>query len=91
VCIDVVHHVHYDAFLCRPWPNCKIQIYAGDHAPPHFKIFGLGTNANVAIETLEVIAGRADRKAVREALDWASRAENRALLRAVWNRLNERG
>jgi hypothetical protein len=86
-----VHHVHYDAFLCRPWPNCKIQIYAGDHAPPHFKIFGLGTNANVAIETLEVIAGRADRKAVREALDWASRAENRALLRAVWNRLNERG
>jgi hypothetical protein len=86
-----VHHVHYDAFLCRPWPNCKIQIYAGDHAPPHFKIFGPGTNANVAIETLEVIAGRADRKALREALDWASRAENRALLRAVWNRLNERG
>ena len=91
MCIDVVHHVHYDAFLCRPWPNCKIQIYAGDHAPPHFKIFGPGTNANVTIETLEVIAGRADRKALREALDWASRAENRALLRAVWNRLNERG
>lgn len=72
-------------------PKCKIQIYAGDHAPPHFKIFGPGSNANVAIETLEVIAGKADRKALREALDWASRPENRALLRTTWNRLNERG
>ena len=71
--------------------KCKIQIYAGDHAPPHFKNYGPGTNANVAIETLEVIAGKADRKALREALAWASRPENRALLRAAWNRLNARG
>jgi hypothetical protein len=69
----------------------KIQVYAGDHAPPHFKIYGPGTNANVAIETLEIIAGKADRKALREALDWASRPSNRALLRATWNRLNARG
>lgn len=47
--------------------RCKIQIYAGDHAPPHFKIYGPGSNANVAIETLEVIAGKAGRKALREA------------------------
>ncbi len=71
--------------------KCRIQVYAGDHAPPHFKIYGPGSNANVAIETLEVIAGKADRKALREALDWASRPENRALLRATWNRLNQRG
>lgn len=71
--------------------KCKIQVYAGDHAPPHFKIYGPGTNANVAIETLEIIAGKADRKALREALDWASRPSNRALLRAAWNRLNARG
>lgn len=71
--------------------RCKIQIYAGDHAPPHFKIFGPGSNANVAIETLEVIAGKVDRKALREALAWAARAENQALLRAAWNRLNARG
>ncbi len=69
----------------------KIQVYAGDHAPPHFKIYGPGSNANVAIETLEVIAGKADRKALREAVDWASRPENRALLRSTWNRLTERG
>lgn len=72
-------------------PKCKIQVYAGDHAPPHFKIYGPGSNANVAIETLEVIVGKADRKALREALDWASRPQNRALLRATWNRLNELG
>ncbi|MSO84668.1 MAG: DUF4160 domain-containing protein [Rhodospirillales bacterium] len=60
--------------------KCKIQIYAGDHAPPHFKIYRPGTNANVAIETLEIIAGKAERKALRE-----------ALLRAAWNRLNARG
>jgi len=71
--------------------RCKIQIYAGDHAPPHFKIYGPGSNANVAIETLEIIAGKADRKALREALEWASRPENRALLRATWRRVNERG
>ena len=71
--------------------RCKIQVYPGDHAPPHFKIFGPGTNANVAIETLEVLAGTADRRALREALDWASRPQNRALLRSTWRRLNERG
>ena len=70
--------------------QCKIQIYAGDHAPPHFKIYGPGSNANVAIETLEVLAGKVDRKALREALDWASRAENRALLRETWDKLNAR-
>ena len=71
--------------------KCKIQIYAGDHAPPHFKIYGPGTNANVDIETLEIIAGKAERKALREALAWASRPENRERLRAAWNRLNARG
>lgn len=71
--------------------KCKIQVYAGDHAAPHFKIYGPGSNANVAIETLEIIAGKADRKALREALDWAVRPENRARLRAAWARLNERG
>lgn len=71
--------------------KCKIQVYAGDHAPPHFKIYGPGTNANVSIETLEIIAGRADRKALREALDWASRPENRARLRNAWARLNTPG
>lgn len=72
-------------------PTCKIQVYAGDHAPPHFKIYGPGSNANVSIETLEILAGRATRKALRDARAWASRPENRARLRAAWARLNARG
>lgn len=71
--------------------TCKIQVYAGDHAPPHFKIYGPGSNANVAIETLEVIAGKVDRRALREARAWASRPANRARLREAWRTLNERG
>jgi hypothetical protein len=70
---------------------CKIQVYAGDRASPHFKVFGPGSNTNVSIETLEVAAARADRKALREAVAWASRRDNRALLRAAWERLNRRG
>jgi hypothetical protein len=70
--------------------SCKIQVYAGDHAPPHFKIYGPESNANVAIETLRIIAGHVSRKALREALAWASRPENRDLLRETWARLNER-
>jgi hypothetical protein len=71
--------------------KCKIQVYAGDHAPPRFKIYGPGANAYVAIETLEIVAGKAARKALREARAWASPPSSRALLRAAWNRLNARG
>jgi hypothetical protein len=66
-----MHHVHYSGAAMPTLvilSNCKIQVYAGDHAPPHFKIYGPGSNANVTIETLEIIAGKADRKALRAAL-----------------------
>jgi len=66
--------------------TCKIQVYAGDHAPPHFKIFGPGSNANVRISDLEVIAGRASRNALAEARDWAR--SNRDKLQKEWDRLN---
>ena len=71
--------------------TCKIQIYAGDRAPPHFKIFGPGSNASVAIESLEVIAGRVDRRALGQALAWESRPANRAHRSATWARLNQQG
>jgi hypothetical protein len=54
--------------------------------PPHFHVLGRDGAAQVAIETLEVIAisGQVD---LREALDWA--AANTALLRAKWKELSE--
>lgn len=65
--------------------NSEIAMYFADHNPPHFHVLGRDGAAQVAIETLEVIAisGRVD---VREALEWA--AENKAVLRAKWNELS---
>lgn len=65
--------------------NAEIAMYFADHNPPHFHVLGREGAAQVAIETLEVIAmsGRVD---LREALDWAR--ENKALLNAKWNELS---
>ena len=69
--------------------NAKIQMFADDHAPPHFHLFGPSSNALVAIGTLTVIRGRADVRDLAEAVAWA-RANRRILIRE-WSRLNERG
>ncbi|MBL8538408.1 MAG: DUF4160 domain-containing protein [Hyphomonadaceae bacterium] len=65
--------------------NSEIAMFFADHNPPHFHVLGRDGAAQVAIETLDVIAvsGRVD---LREALDWA--AANRDLLRAKWNELS---
>ena len=65
--------------------NTEIAMYFADHNPPHFHVLGRDGAAQVAIETLDVIAmnGRID---LREALEWA--AENKALLEAKWNELS---
>ena len=59
-------------------------MYFADHPPPHFHVLGRDGAAQIAIETLEVIAigGRID---LREALAWAG--ANTALLRAKWTEL----
>lgn len=60
-------------------------MYFADHNPPHFHVLGRDGAAQVAIDTLEVIAisGRVD---LREALEWA--AQNKTLLQAKWNELS---
>lgn len=60
-------------------------MYFADHNPPHFHVLGSDGAAQIAIETLEIIAmsGRVD---LREALEWAAR--NKALLQAKWNELS---
>lgn len=61
--------------------NCEIAMFFADHNPPHFHVLGREGQAQVAIETLEVIGmrGKVD---LAEALAWAE--ENRALLEAKW-------
>ncbi len=70
--------------------NCKICVYAGDHAPPHFHVFGPNSNASIDIATLELMKGRIHRNDRDEAIAWASDPANLARLMAEWKRLNER-
>lgn len=70
--------------------NCGIYVYAGDHNPPHFHLRGPDSRALVDIAALEVMAGKASRQDLQEALEWASVPENLKSLVTEWRRLNER-
>ena len=66
---------------------CVIAMYPGDHNPPHFHVNGLdGRDAQVRLATLTVLNGEVDRRALREAVEWAS--HNAALLEERWNDFN---
>ena len=78
------------ASIDAPLTNCKIYIYPGDHNPPHFHLRGPNSKALVDIVTLEVLAGKANRKDLAEAREWASNPGNLAFLVSEWRRLNER-
>ena len=49
-----------------------IQIYYGDHQPPHFHALYAGRVAMIAIETLQVIEGSLPKRALGMVLDWAA-------------------
>ncbi|CAO3451823.1 hypothetical protein [Azospirillum argentinense] len=68
--------------------NAKIEMYAGDHVPPHFHLRGPNSNAMVRLDTLTVLRGRYDRRDLVEAVAWAR--EHMDHLSAEWSRLNER-
>jgi len=78
------------ASIDAPLSNCKIYIYPGDHNPPHFHLRSPNSKALVDIATLEVIAGKASRRDLAEAKEWAQKPENLAALVSEWRRLNER-
>jgi hypothetical protein len=78
------------AGIDAPLSNCKIYIYPGDHGPPHFHLRGPNSRASVDIMSLEVVAGKASKRDLAEAKEWAAKPENLAVLVAEWRRLNER-
>ena len=49
-----------------------IQIYYGDHPPPHFHALYAGAVAKIAIGTLQIIDGSLPKRALGLVLDWAS-------------------
>lgn len=65
-----------------------IRMFADDHAPPHFHVWTPDHQATVSIETLELIQGSIDAKALAVAVNWAK--VHRDTLETEWRRLNER-
>jgi hypothetical protein len=68
--------------------RCRIEMYFGDHPPPHFHVITRSNEAAVfLIETLARWAGEADQRDTDEALAWAS--FNRPELWARWQQYAE--
>lgn len=67
----------------------SIRMYADDHNPPHVHIVGAEFQVLVRISDLAILAGRARRMDLSEALAWAEANQNALMKR--WLELNERG
>ena len=61
-----------------------IQIYYGDHSPPHFHALYAGAVAKIAIDTLQIIDGSLPKRALGLVLDWA--AAHQSELREAFDR-----
>lgn len=68
--------------------RCRIEMYFGDHNPPHFHIITTGApRVTVTIEKLTVLAGMANQRDITEAIEWAR--ANRELLSQRWSMYSE--
>jgi hypothetical protein len=72
----------------RRFNRCRIEMYFGDHPPPHFHVITRsGEKVVFRIDSLVQWAGEADTRDTAEALEWA--AENRAELFQRWQEYSE--
>lgn len=60
-----------------------IYMYYRDHAPPHFHAVYSGSEAEVAIDTLETLDGYLPHRAMSLVKEWARLHQGE--LRTVWN------
>lgn len=60
-----------------------IRMFFRDHAPPHFHVEYGEHAAEIAIDTLDVLAGAVPRRTLALVLEWA--ALHRAELRSAWD------
>lgn len=65
---------------------CVITMYYNDHNPPYFHVVTKDGEAQVRLSTLDVMEGAVDRRALREAREWAS--TNKDLLQTTWSSFN---
>jgi len=59
-----------------------IRMFYDDHAPPHFHVQYSEFKAEIAIETLQILAGRLPHRALSMTSEWA--ASHQAGLRENW-------
>ncbi len=59
-----------------------ISMYHNDHGPPHFHATYSGTEALIAIESLDVLEGRLPSRVLALVLEWAT--EHKDELRENW-------
>lgn len=64
-----------------------IYMYYRDHPPPHFHAQYGGSEAEIDIESLEVIAGELPTRAQRLVAEWAE--QHRTELQENWNRARQ--
>jgi hypothetical protein len=61
-----------------------IAMYYNDHAPPHFHAVYHGEEAQISIESLEILRGSLPRRALALVLEWAMFHRNE--LRQDWEK-----
>ena len=79
--------MHYESGMptIMRFRRCRIEMYFGDHALPHFHSITAGDQrVAVAISTTSIIAGVADKQDLTEAIAWAR--ENKEVLNARWKK-----
>ena len=59
-----------------------IRMYFDEHTPPHFHAYYNDDSASIRIDTLEVLRGKLNRRAMAMVLEWA--AEHREELYNNW-------
>ncbi len=66
--------------------NIKIQVFAGDHNPPHFHVVTPDEEVLVRLSNFTAMAGTLSSRSMDIALEWARAHEED--LQNEWNRLN---
>lgn len=64
-----------------------IAMYYNDHSPPHFHAGYQGAEAQISIESLEILRGSLPRRALALVLEWA--VLHREALRIDWEKARQ--
>ena len=73
--------------IIKTFGRVKLTMYYGDHGVPHFHVVAPDFKVSIAIESLEILAGAARPRQIRDAVAWAR--QNQELLLARWEQLQQ--